>query len=494
MDLHQKIIQLLQEIKPGQSQMTNTAYDTAWVARLYELGEPMAEDALSWLRHHQLVDGSWGAEVPVYHHDRLICTLAATIALARRGLDGDKARIKRGLEALETHWPRLIEDPAGETIAFEMLAPTLISEARSLGLLNRANSLSENMTNVRETKLAQAPGGMISRFVTMAFSAEMAGHDGLHILDINNLQEANGSVSYSPSATAYFTLYVDRYNSMAMKYLHRIFIERGAPNVAPADIFESAWALWNLALIDLEFVNNEMRILYQRHLDFMEKAWEPGQGVGSAFNWTLNDGDDTSLVYEVLTHFDRPPDLETLMLYEEQERFRCFTLEANPSISTNIHALGALWQAGLELQHPSVQKILSFLEKHKTRHQFWIDKWHVSPFYPTAHAVIASIKYDNAFAEGAIKWILDNQNADGAWGYFTPTAEETAYCLQALAVWKRDGGVVPDEVFHRSAEWLATHMEPPYPPLWIGKCLYSPTLVVRSTILSALTLMEQVSS
>jgi hypothetical protein len=31
-------------------------------------------------------------------------------------------------------------------------------------------------------------------------------------------------------------------------------------------------------------------------------------------------------------------------------------------------------------------------------------------------------------------------------------------------------------------------MDPPYPPLWIGKSLYSPGLVVRSAILSALSM------
>ena len=39
---------------------------------------------------------------------------------------------------------------------------------------------------------------MISRNVTIAFSAEMAGTDGKHMLDIENLQESNGSVGVSP--------------------------------------------------------------------------------------------------------------------------------------------------------------------------------------------------------------------------------------------------------------------------------------------------------
>ena len=83
------------------------------------------------------------------------------------------------------------------------------------------------------------------------------------------------------------------------------------------------------------------------------------------------------------------------------------------------------------------------------------------------------------------------QYADGSWGYYLPTAEETAYSLQALAFCKRQGYKVPDQVFHHASNWLQDHVDPPYPPLWIGKCLYCPELVVRAAILSALLLLEQ---
>ena len=43
----------------------------------------------------------------------------------------------------------------------------------------------------------------------------------------------------------------------------------------------------------------------------------------------------------------------------------------------------------------------------------------------------------------------------------------------------------------RGRAWLLAHAQPPYPPLWIGKCLYGPQNVVRSAILNALTLLEQ---
>ncbi|MEJ2746311.1 MAG: prenyltransferase/squalene oxidase repeat-containing protein [Anaerolineae bacterium] len=475
---------LLTEI--GSGKMTNTAYDTAWIARLHELGEPMAEEALEWLRAHQLADGSWGAREPLYYHDRVISSLAAVIALARRGLAEDRMRIQRALPAIHTYLGKLHLDPAGETIAFEMLLPTLMAEAKKLNLVSRGGTVQLNaMTTMRESKLARTPGRMINRHVTMAFSAELAGKDGRHILDIPNLQEANGSVGFSPSATAYYALNVNPRNAKALSYLRSIFDDRGAPNVAPIDIFETAWTLWNLAQVGP--LDKATITLCQPHLDFLEEAWDSQLGIGHAAGFTPRDGDDTGLVYEVLSRFGRSVSLDAVLGYEEDEHFRCFPLEANPSISANIHILGALRQAGLPRHHSSVQKIFRFLRRNRLDGHYWLDKWHASPYYTTAHAVIVAAGYESNLVRNAIAWILETQNEDGSWGYYkTPTAEETAYCLQALSTWARIVEPVPLEALQKGAAWLHRHIDQPYLPLWIGKGLYAPTMVVKSTILSAL--------
>jgi halimadienyl-diphosphate synthase len=492
MNLYQSVHHLLRQIGPGQSQMTDTAYDTAWIARLDKLGAPMGERALEWLRVHQLADGSWGAENPKYYHGRLICTLAAMIALTRRRQVQDRTRWRRAQLALETIAGRLIADPA-ETIGFEMIAPTLMAEAEGLGIIKcQDDGLLGRLARQRAAKLAALPQGMINRFVTVAFSAEMAGPDGLHLLDMENLQEANGSVGHSPSATAYFALYGRFRDTAALGYLCKVVgddDDGGVPVIAPSDVFEVAWVLWNLALINP--LDGELLALCQPHLDFLEATWEPGRGIPQAAGYTPKDGDDTGLVYEVLARFGRAVDVEAVLHYEEDEHFRCFALEANPSISANVHVLSALRQAGFGVRHPSVQKVLRFLRRTQTLRLFWFDKWHASPCYPTAHAVMACVGYDNKLIDDTIYWILETQNPDGSWGYYMPTAEETAYCLQALVAWKRHGGHVPSDVLKRGTAWLADHMEPPYPPLWIGKCLYCPVLVVRSAILSALMLVAQ---
>jgi hypothetical protein len=141
---------------------------------------------------------------------------------------------------------------------------------------------------------------------------------------------------------------------------------------------------------------------------------------------------------------------------------------------------------GLPIDHPAVQKIGKFLHNRRNSSSIWIDKWHSSPYYATSLAVIVCTGYMNELVEEAVEWMTATQNADGSWGYFLPTAEETAYCLKALLKWHQQGSNVPRDVLTRGTAWLAQHITPPYTPLWLSKSLYCPTLVVRSAILSAL--------
>jgi halimadienyl-diphosphate synthase len=487
MDLQETFREHLQAIGPG-LEISRCAYSTAWVARLVELGEPIGELASNWLRAHQLADGSWGASEPLYFHDRLICTLAAATALARQERAEDRTRLERARLALKRFTRGLSADPAGETIGFEMIVPTLLGEAETLGLFQAGdNGFLARLASMRAAKLAALPGGAIDRSTTVAFSTEMVGHDGLHLLNFDRLQEANGSVAYSPSATAFFLRHVNR-DPAALKFLHQVADNGAVPYVAPIDVFELAWTLWNLALTG--HLDRETATLCEAHLDFLEANWTFGRGIASVAGFSNRDGDATSLTFDVLTRYGRSMEPAGVQYYEDTDRFHCYKLEANPSISTNVHALGALKTHGLHIGHPTVQKGLGFLKRSRIAGAYWIDKWHTSPYYPTCHAVIATAGYHDDLCRSAVGWILETQNADGSWGFYMPTAEETAYCLQALVIWRRNGGQVAPDILRRGAAWLASRVEPPYPSLWIGKGLYCPLLVVRSAILSALLLTE----
>ncbi len=489
--MRELIEKLIDEIGPGH--MGSTAYDTAWAARLGEIDWPLSSHGLAWLAENQLPDGSWGARAPFYHHDRVICTLAAMIALSYRGRRGhDKVQIERGRSALErivgSATEGLQADPNGATIGFEMIAPTLAAEAEKLGLIkNQGDRILGRLSKQRAKKLAILENNQINRHVTMAFSAEMAGTDEKHMLDVENLQEHNGSVGVSPSATAYFATYIKRGDEASLKYLRNAMkADGGMPNVAPFDVFETAWSLWNLGMIPGLEVTEKL----QRHLDFLSSAWEPRRGVGYAVNCSVKDSDDSVITYSALLRFGIEKDLGSVLAYEEKEHFRCFNHEVNPSISANIHILSALGQSGMNKSNSSVEKVLRFLQKAKGENPYWVDKWHSSPYYATAHAVIACAGLANELVEDSVRWMLETQNIDGSWGTYLPTAEETAYAVQALWVWNENVASVPRDAFRDAARWLKEHLDQPYPPLWIGKCLYNPNLVIRSAVISALALAQ----
>jgi halimadienyl-diphosphate synthase len=494
MNLSQSVCQLLKETGPGR--MTNTAYDTAWIARLGEIDLTMSNLALDWLCQNQLPDGSWGTPEFLYYHDRVICTLAAIIALCKHGKRSrDHIQQAKGVTALERLTSGatrgLMADPGGSTVGFEMIMPTLLAEAQALGIIqNQDNHILGRLSRKRAVKIAMLQGKMISRQVTMAHSAEMAGPDAMHLLDIDNLQEKNGSIASNPAATAYFAIQVRPGDGKALDYLRKVIVNNGAPYLSPFDIYERAWVLWNLALAAP--LDKDIMEFFKPHLDYLAAAWNPGEGVSFSVDFAPKDGDDTCISYELLSRFGYLIDLEAVLRYEEADHFRCFTFEANPSISANIHVLGALRQGGLEVGHPSIQKIINFVRNSQIDGTFWFDKWHASPYYATAHAVIACSGYADELVESAIDWILETQLQNGAWGFFPgmPTAEETAYCLQALALWQRNGHSLPSNVLQRAKIWLQDHMNDKYPPLWPGKCLYCPDLIVRSAILGALMLVD----
>ena len=121
----------------GEGTMSETAYDTAWVARIPNPSkpeEPLFPTTYGWLLKNQYPDGSWGAEI-LFAHDRLIGTLATLVTLAgssyRRAESEPAAR--RAVVYLNREKLDIRNDPH-ETVGFELLLPELMRQARELDL------------------------------------------------------------------------------------------------------------------------------------------------------------------------------------------------------------------------------------------------------------------------------------------------------------------------------------------------------------------------
>ena len=488
-----------------------TAYDTAWVARVPDRqhpDRPAFPEAFEWLLAHQHADGSWGTRLN-YHHDRVISTLNAAITLAHwneRGGEAWRDRIEAAQGAVWRDAAGLPSDPY-DPIGFELILPTLLDDARRRGLGVPYQTLAR-IARMREAKLRRIPPDLIyTRHISTIFSAEFLG-DGLDVGRVNGLLDDNGSIASSPSATAYYLL-KDPDNLAAREYLAGVLARGGgaAPAVDPIDVFEPALTLYNASQVWPDA--RPVAPAIEPHVAALAGELQRKNGAGYNSYFAVPDLDGTSMVFRALTWAGLAPDPALLAQFEEDDHFRCFPFERNPSISAHVHLLDALRAAPpFPDRERMIRKVLSFLDRSRTLRTFWFDKWHASPYYTTAHAIAAlreeagpstlppSGVAGQALAADAVYWIVNTQNEDGSWGYYaTSTAEETAYCVQALAAHGRNRATAPAlrDAVRRGVDYLLASPERlnrSYTPLWIAKSLYSPRWVVHSTVLSALAVAD----
>jgi halimadienyl-diphosphate synthase len=171
-----------------------------------------------------------------------------------------------------------------------------------------------------------------------------------------------------------------------------------------------------------------------------------------------------------------------------EDHFCTYRQESNPSPAAHLRLLMTLqWCPEHPKQEAWIHKVLTALHRYDENGSFWWDKWHASPYYVSHLAVRALVNVDRALAATRLKWISKTQNADGGWGYLgESTAEETAYCLDALMLWHRTVEPVDMDLITRGAQYLTHHAREEHAPLWISKGLYIPFNIVRAAVLSAL--------
>ncbi len=467
----------------GKGRVSSVAYDTAWVARLdLVYGGMRFGDALPWLRRHQHQDGSWGGDI-LHYHDRFICTLSALIALAVAGNGaGDAERMSHAENFLWREHLRLRQD-THETIGFPVLAISLIDEARGLGLDVPNKPYCDTQAIDRKLSiLQQSPH--LWRNSTMSFSLEAI---RANFPDDPDFLEGNGSVGTSPAATAALMLRSPSVNRAALDYLLRtVHKDGGMPNVSPIDTFEIAWSVNHLRHAGVISPDN---VAVRKVLDELWKAWSPEKGMGFSSYYSVRDLDDTAVGYAVLRWGGYPVEADIFSQFEEEDHFRCFPHEIDPSVSATLRLVDAL---KLDPTHPSyeswMEKAVGMLRRQNDNGVLWFDKWHASPYYPVCLSVQALRGTADDIVASQIRWITTAQNEDGGWGYFgRSTPEETAYALLALFYWDEYAAPVDANLIEAGGAYLLAHFGSDYhTPLWLGKCLYTPEYVVRSLIVAAL--------
>ena len=377
--LNDEIAKLLLDL--GVGKVEGVAYDTAWCGRLHARYPNLGFDScLQWLRENQYEDGSWGAEF-VHHHDRLISTFAAVVALREAGDDPkDPERIKRGERALWHHVGKLQQDD-NDTIGFPIIAQSLAEDAMSLGLDVPLPSIRYAEAYRRKVDALLKSNARNWLATPLAFSLEALRRS---LLEGDLVLASNQSVAVSPAATAGYLL--ERRDDAALKFLTNLLAQSpdySIPHLVPIDLFEIAWGLIHLSASNA-ISPHEVRI--QQLLDALSNRFEGSAGVSYSSYFDTPDVDDTAAVFSVLQWGGRNPDAQVFSHFEAQEYFYCYHGETNPSSSAQVRLLRAL----LVADHPKsvewIRKITDYLSRLDDSGTLWSDKWHTSPYYVTRNS------------------------------------------------------------------------------------------------------------
>ena len=476
----QTTIQVAEPVKFQGGKMSSSAYDTAWVARVTDKsGEPLFPECIQWLLANQHPDGSWGSRI-VNYHDRIINTVSALMALKERGQQYE-SQIQRG-ETFVWESIRNLNQEKLKLVGSELLFPSLMKQAEALGLnLPYHVKVYQKEYHKKLSKIDETL--RYSPLTTLSHSIEFLG-DAVDVNHLSNMVLPYGCVGNSPAATAFYLKNrKDPKVFMFLKKILEIMGDGSVMTVYPIEIFEYGWILYNLMLAGMYFE------IYTEICDFLHTYFMPS-GVGMSVGYPVSDFDDTMIWCKILYEMHYPVDFGILDAYDAGDYYLTYMSELDPSVGTNIHVLDFVRSCpefpGRELV---IEKLLHYLEREMHPRGFWVDKWHISPYYATSHAVFALCEVDPCLGEKAVSWILKSQNENGLWGENEGTLEETACAVQALTYYHQHVERIDMEVISRavSALNLASFTLSPsdLPDLWMGKVLYTPVRITLSSIASA---------
>lgn len=479
-----------------QGMVTADAYSTAWVAmvpNVNDLRRPAWPQAVDYIRTHQLPDGGWGESHIYSAHERTLSTLASICALLSWHHAEDTARVVRGVGALNRYAPDLLTEPY-ELVGFELLLPRLVAELQQLGigfqLETWANTLKigyEKLKLIGELKIDYNTPR------PWWFSLELLPIDHLAEVD-NRILNGLGSVETSVAATAAYLRALRFYgkDNPEMVYFLDQMVNAGMGSVGfcwPLEIFELTWMLEIYRQAGMSPHTPTIARLISR----LVESWNTDpKGLAWSMDYSVNDGDDTSVGYGLMRWAGMQPNPEPFFSFWQNDHFATYNDERTASVTVNLHALSALRH---DLHHDSQKQmaitVTEWLRKRWENNTALHDKWHISPIYVAAHGISAFAGWDDELARWCTNYLLEQQRPNGGWGEFhNVTLEETAHAVLGLSAAKRAGILSNNHPFTHAYNFFEKNNgHQPLERLWIGKTLFHPIGVVQTLIEAARTVL-----
>jgi hypothetical protein len=479
-------------------EISPSVYETGRVVALLPSLMGHAE-RVDFLLTTQQPQGHWG---PAHAGYALIPTLSATDALLAVQQHGPhELRIATAVRGALRGLAGLAEADLPDLPAADLIVATLVPRIEQHLSNNLEGDRPQHLPGwLRE--LAHRSGMRFTALKSLLTGATQLEPKLLHAAEtfgeipwLDKVQPtAAGSIGASPAATAAWLAGADASGrpgtDAARRYLRRAIRKYGGPLpcVWPAPVFERAWVLnWLL--------HSGIRIAVPQHLLRSLHASLGPEGAATAPGLPP-DADTTSMVLATLTLLGKPIDPTPLLRYEFDTCFCTWPGEQGQSVTTNAHVLEAL---GLYVRaRPAekrrytrvVQKISDWLCAQQQDWGGWEDRWHASPYYATFCTALALHRFADPQTapaqDRAIRWLLETQHADGSWGIWGGTPEETAYALQTLKVISAAAKPHPEPVARARDFLTKASSRQSHPALWHDKDLYRPTAIVNTAILVAL--------
>ncbi|WP_052423498.1 prenyltransferase/squalene oxidase repeat-containing protein [Nonomuraea candida] len=478
---------------------------------VYETGRVVS--LAPWLTGHrervdylvgaQRPDGSWGAPDGY----GLVPTLSATegilAALTRDDPGLDRTALlepaRRGLRVLASWLGGRLELP--DMPAIEHIVPCLVAlinrHVTALGMDHPPLPLPEGMSYdtlqlVRSwiSSGAEVPEKLLHALEIAGDVA--AGAPGIRPTPI-------GTIGASPAATAAWLGHgdVSEAGEPVRAHLEAVVRLHGGPVPVglPITVFERSWVLSWLVRAGVP-VEVPPEMLADIRAAVASGGTPAGYGLPP-------DADTTSVSLYTLALAGTPYEPDCLWDFRTGTHFSTWPGEQGTSVSVNAHVLDAFGQyvarrpAAAPRYAETIADLSAWIAGRQQPDGSWTDRWHASPYYATVSCALALDAFGGPAAAPAVRaaaeWVLASQRADGSWGRWEGTAEETAYAMQILFLTEGRADPRRAEAAKRGLEHLTRGTGDEHPPLWHDKDLYAPVAVNHAAVIASSYLARALS-